>query len=80
MPNHDSSRFDFSDDPQVAGTPTTGTGTVLGVILLSLGSAFFLADTMIAHRSEPAAKTYKKAGAATPSGTASAASNPAAKP
>ena len=80
MPNHDSPHFDFSDDPQVTGTKTAGTGTVLGVILLSLGSAFFLADTMIPHRSEPEAKADKKTGAAAPSGAASAALIPITKP
>jgi|GEM_PF-4625428 hypothetical protein len=77
MPNHDSPHFDFSDDPQVTGTKTSGTGAVLGIILLSLGSAFFLADTVIPHRNEPAtkAKTDKKTGTAAP-----ATSLPTAKP
>ena len=74
MPDHDSPRFDFSDDPQVTGTPTTGTGAVLSVILLSLGSAFFLADTMIRHRGEPATgvKADQKTQATAPSSAASA--------
>lgn len=77
MSDHDFTRMDFSDDPQVAGTPTTGAGTVLGVILLSLGSAFFLADTAIHHHSELATgvKADKEAKAAAP-----AASLPATKP
>lgn len=74
MSDHDSARFNFSDDPQVAGTPTMGAGAVLGVILLSLGSAFFLADTMIPHRDEPATgvKADQKAQATAPSSAASA--------
>lgn len=70
MPNHDSPHFDFSDDPQVTGTKTAGTGTVLGVILLSLGSAFFLADTLMERFKEPAAKATEKTTPPSPAASA----------
>ena len=68
---------DFSDDPQVVGTPTASTAAILGVILLSLGAAFFVATNDSDSLKGSAAPDQKKAVKAPP---APASAKPVAKP
>ena len=68
---------DFSDDPQVAGTTTLSTSAILGIILLSLGAAFFVATSASDALKETATPQQKKAVKTPP---APAPAKPVAKP
>ena len=70
---------DYSDDPQVVGTPTTSTSAILGIILLSLGAAFFVA-TSASDALQASAAPHQKKAVKAPATAASSSAKSTVKP